>query len=142
MTRDYENEQRKRDEGNRRMCKGIAAEVEAYVNGCMYLDEDGNVRNAADELDDLDEVPEDWEQLSVYDWADDVLDIEYLIGSDGELKASKWCVCTGGPAIWCDTETHRVELYWWSERASYEMSRSAIDALDDMAAEMYESARR
>ena len=120
------------------LCEDIANELDSYVDGYMYCDEDGNVRDASD----MDDIPEDWEQLSVYDWADDVLDIEYLIGRDGELKASKWCVCTGGPCIWCDTETHRVELYWWGERASYEMSRSAIDALDDMAAEMYESARR
>ena len=138
----YDDEQRERDEKNRQMCKAISDELDAYVDGYMYRDDDGNVHDISDELDDLDDVSEDWEQLGVYDWADDVLDIEYLIGSDGELKASKWCVCTGGPGIWCDTETRRVELYWWGERASYEMSKRAIDELDAMAAEMYESARR
>lgn len=139
MSKYDDAEQRERYEVNRGLCRSISDELDAYVDGRMYRDENGSVRD----IDDIPgDIPEDWEQLGVYDWADNVLDIEYLIGSDGGLKASKWCVCTGGPGIWCDTETHRVELYWWGDRASYEMSRRAIYELDAMAAEMYESARR
>lgn len=138
---EYEDEKRERDEQNRQTCKGIADELDAYVDGYMYRDDGGNVHDASEELDDLDDVPDDWEQLDVYDWAEDALDVEYLIDRDGDLKASKWCVALGGPGIWCDTETHNVELYWWGERASFEMSRRAMAALDEMAAEMYASIR-
>lgn len=137
----YDDEQRERDEQNFRTCKGISDELDAYVDGYMYRDEGGYLHDASEELEDPDDVPEDWEQLGVYDWADDVLDVSYLIGSDGQYRAVKLVVATGGPHIVCDTESNYVELYWWGERARYEMSRRAIDALDEMASEYYETLR-
>lgn len=137
----YDDEQRERTEQNFRKCKAISDELDAYVDGYVYRDEDGDVHDISDEMDDLDDVPEDWEQLSVYDWAEDVLDVSYLIGFDGQYRAVKYVVATGGPHIVCDTESGYVELYWWGETARYELSHRAADALDEMASEMYESMR-
>ena len=47
------------------------------------------------------------------DYCQDVLDVEYIIGSDGSFKGARLLVAFGGPNIWIDTRHGRVEGYWW-----------------------------
>ena len=46
-------------------------------------------------------------------------------------------VAFGGPTIYIDSATRAVELYWWTDRASYPISRDAADALDEWAQELW-----
>ena len=75
--------------------------------------------------------------MSIYDWLQDALDIEYVVSSDREYRACRIMVTCGGPNIYVDTRSGSVELYWWSDRASYPLSSSACFALDEALQELY-----
>lgn len=133
---------------NRNHCKRIAETLEEYVNGevfrCPECGEHCNTEEIENENGDTiykcscgctsEYEPE---QLSVWDWAEDILDIEYRVDSHKELRSVQIMVAYGGPNIYVDTATKSVELYWWGDRASYPISYDAAAALDDWADEYW-----
>lgn len=128
-------------------CKQIAEELERYVNGVYYrCSECGDVFTWDDVEVKDDEcyycphcgdmiLEGDLEQCSVYDWPADVLDVEYRCGSKSDYRSVRIMVAFGGPNIFVDTASKQVELYWWTETASYPISSSAAEALDEWAEE-------
>ncbi len=124
---------------NREHCKRIAEDLEAYVNGSIYRTEDGEEINI-DELteDEQEAITETGEQLGLWDYFADALDVKYVVDSDRVTVTSvKVCVTCGGPNIYIDTETGNIELYWWGERASYPLDRETIGAVDEWAQELF-----
>lgn len=133
---------------NRERCRRIAKELEAYASGDIFrCPECGQHCNVEEEENENGEtiykcscgcVSEyEPEQLSLYDWAEDILDIEYRCGSDKNYRSVCVMVTCGGPNIYVDTATKQVELYWWGDRASYPISYDAAAALDDWAEEYW-----
>ena len=132
---------------NREHCKFIAEELDHYVNG--------NVRRCpdcgAEHCRDWDNVgdqfkcpecgfvtdPDAWEYLSVWDFLNDVYDVEFRVDSNKDLRSVQIMVACGGPNIYLDTASKNVELYWWSESAWYPMSHEAVEALNDWAEEYW-----
>jgi len=47
-------------------------------------------------------------------------------------------VAFGGPNIYVDTFTGKVELYWWTERAEWNLEREAIEEIDFFGRELYD----
>lgn len=74
-------------------------------------------------------------EFSAMDYLSDVLDIEYIVGSDGEYRGARVLVAFGGPNIWINTKTNTVEGYWWADRAE----ASFVDnlGLDDALSELW-----
>jgi hypothetical protein len=73
--------------------------------------------------------------VSAYDYLQDALDIEYVIGSDKRYLGARVLVAFGGPNIWINTRTKQVEGYWWGESAivSYNTDEMDLDsALEDL----------
>ena len=140
--------QEQTDNENREHCKRIAEELEAYTEGKIYkcpicgelysIDdaeetEDGHKCPACDEeIEDGDE-----EQQSLYDYFNDVFDIEYRISGNREFRSVQIMVACGGPNIYIDTGTAQVELYWWTDRASYPISYNARDEIDAYFEDLY-----
>ncbi len=133
---------------NREHCKRIAEELDEYVNGEIFrCPECGERCNAEEEENENGDIiykcscgctsEYEPEQLGVWDWAEDILDIEYRVDSHKELRSVQIMVTCGGPNIYVDTATKSVELYWWGDRASYPISYDAADALDEWAAEYW-----
>lgn len=106
-------------EENREYCKRIAEEIEAYAAGQITNDEG--------------------EEMSLYDWAADALDAEYIIDSRLVYKACRIWVTLGGPNVWVDTEEGAVKLAWGTDRASYPLTLATRDELDSIAAETWEA---
>jgi len=146
-----ETEQEKTDRENRKHCKRIADELEAYVGGSVYrcpeCGETFREDDAPSDDDDMCTCPccnervsiHDLEQCSLYDYLADALDVDYTInGSDRDtVKSVRVMVAFGGPTIYIDSATRAVELYWWTDRASYPISSDAADALDEWAQELW-----
>lgn len=139
---------RSSEDKNRDHCEHIARELDAYVNGevkrcpdCgeVYRRDWGDVGDAF-KCPNCGEVAsaDDWEEPGIYDFLEDVYDIEFRIGSDMELRSVQIMVACGGPNIYIDTASKDVELYWWGERARYPMSCEAVAAVDDWAEELYQ----
>ena len=129
--------QEETDARNRETCKGIAETLELIACGDLYRDEDGEEHDASD----LEDIPEDWEPVTMYDYFDDVYNARYVLDGNLECVAVRIMIAFGGPNIWVDTETERVELYWWGDRASYHLSRAAVEEIDSYANEMLEMRR-
>ena len=89
----------------------------------------------SDVKDNVMAVVESIEQMEdAYEWLEDVLDIEYIIGSDGSYRGARVLVACGGPNIWVDTKYGRAVGYWWSD--SYTESVDTSE-LDHMLEELY-----
>lgn len=132
---------------NREHCKRIAENVEAYANGEIFrCPECGEIIDTTNqEIGEKYNCPEcgavidsdDLEQLGLYDYFDDMLDIEYRIGSDKQLRSVQIMVSWGGPNIYIDTASCNVELYWWGDRATYPIDRDVCAEIDYWAEELY-----
>lgn len=61
---------------------------------------------------------------------DDVYDIAYTVGSNKEYRSVRLMVACGGPNIFIDTKTGRVELYWWNEKADAYIPTYIVEEID------------
>lgn len=133
---------------NRKHCKQIAEDLEAYAKGRVYRCPECGDACEMEEGEDADgstvyhldcgHVTEyEPEQLSLYDYFDDCLDVEFRVGSRKEYRSACIMVACGGPNIFIDTGSRAVELYWWWDRAQYPLSSDAVEAVDDWAAEYW-----
>ena len=131
-------------------CKSIAEELEKYVDGLMYrCPECGEIIEFDDEC--YDEENKSYccpccgesvdcnymEQLSLYDYFEDCLDIEYRCDGSKNFRSVCIMVACGGPNIYIDTGSKNVELYWWTESGRYSLSRDVVAAIDEWAEEMW-----
>lgn len=135
-------------EYNRNHCKQIAEELEEYANGEIYRCPECGERCRVEEEENKNgdiiykcscgcTSEEEPEQLSVYDFFEDCYDIEYRCSSSKEYRSACIMIACGGPNIYIDTATKQVELYWWTDRASYPISYDAVDAVDEWAEEYW-----
>lgn len=92
-----------------------------------------------DDAEDEDDPREYWEQVSVFDYFADCLDIEYRVSSPHDTEPRSVCimVACGGPNIYVDTASQAVELYWWGDRASYPISNAAATEIDAAFTELW-----
>lgn len=82
-------------------------------------------------------VPNEYDETgSVYDYLEDVLDIEYIVNSKGEYLGAKVLVAFGGPNIWINTRTKQVEGYWWVDSCIMSYSNDEMD-LDGALSELW-----
>lgn len=138
--------QQKQPDENWEHCKRIAEDLEAYANGEMYrCPECGEIHRVPEHIGDKYKCPscgavvdiDDMEQLGIYDFLEDVYDIEYRCGSDKEYRSVRIMVACGGPNIYIDTARKAVLLYWWTDSACYYLSDSAVNAVDEWAEEYW-----
>lgn len=152
---DREAKRAKEDDENRDRCKRIAEEVEAYASGEAYKcphcgevhlmsayeaneheNEDGETvytcPNCEREIEE-----NDLEAVSLYDYFNDIYNIEYRIDSNKELRSVEIMVACGGPNIYIDTESKTVKLYWAGERAEYPIDYDTAAEIDNIFEEFY-----
>lgn len=140
---------------NRDHCKRIAEELELYASGRAYKCPECGEVHGWDEIEETEheneeketcyrcpncdsELYEDeFEQMSLYDYFSDCLDIEYRVSGRARDALRSVCIMVtcGGPNIYIDTASKAVELYWWGDRASYPLLSGTVEAVDDWAAE-------
>lgn len=154
------------DKENYAHCKSIADELEAFHSGKYFkyndetyplyeYDEDfwkkDGYEYKENEVGDMvyvineEEIEEDdIETVSLYDYftGDNIYDIKYTVNG-GDLSYSGVClmVTCGGPNIYIDTNTRKVELYWWSDRAYASIDYDVCIAIDEYWEEMYNAMR-
>ena len=129
-------------------CRGIAETLESIIREntikCGECDElfvyDGD--------EDIAECPhcgaenEYPHYMSVYGFVDDALEIDVLCSLRGEYKGAKLCLTVGGPNVYVNTWTREVNLYWWCDSGSWQISEEAADAIDEAVSELFELYRK
>lgn len=140
-----ERERFDRVEGRER-CKAIAEEIDAYSAGNMYrCPECGEIVEMPETVGDkfkcyhCEEVSEvdAFEQLSIYDYLDDILDIDFTVNRYKEYQSCSICIGWGGPNIYIDTDDAYIKLYWGSTREQYPIRYSTRDDIDEWAEEYF-----
>ena len=135
-----------REEGRER-CKYIAGELDSYAGGYMHKCPNcGEVVKFPDGVGDKFKCPhceevaevEEWEELSIYDYLDDILDIDFTVNRFKEYQSCSICVGFGGPNIYIDTVDAYVKLYWGSTREKYPIKYSTSDVIDDWARDYWD----
>lgn len=135
---------------NREQCKSIAKTLEAIANGEIFIcPECGEwIRGDECEYNETMDVitcrncgaefsSDDAEQVSMFDYLEDVFDIEYRVGSDKEYRSARIMIACGGPNIYIDTKNALVQLYWWTDYAEFPISYEARDVLDEYMEELF-----
>ncbi len=82
------------------------------------------------------ELNEDGEEFSAFDYLRDALDIEYIVSGKKEYLGARVLVAFGGPNIWINTRTKQVEGYWLGDRCILSYDTDAMD-LDGALSELY-----
>ena len=146
-----ESRQDRTDRENRERCRHISDELDAFAQGRAYrCPECGEVI----EIDDLDELEAENadgatvyrlpcgcetecepEQLTLCDYFEDALDVEYRCDGRREYRSVSVMVTCGGPNIYIDTDENAVLLYWWGDRARYDLDMDTAAAVDEWAQE-------
>lgn len=134
---------------NREHCKSIALRLEAVADGRMYkcpncgeFVEDNvlfcDCGEQVDLIGDEENDVEPWENVSFWDYFEGgIYDIEYRINAEREYKSVRIMIACGGPNIFIDTASRAVELYWWTDRASYMIDADTCDIIDDYFEELF-----
>jgi len=145
-----ETAQEKTDRENWEHCKRIAEELDEIAEGNIYRcphcgefikwDDDqyneDEARYTCPECgEEFDES--DLEAVSMWDYFNDVYDIEYRVGSDKQYRSVCLMVACGGPNIYIDTGEKAVLLYWWTDRARYSLLSSTAEAIDEVFEEYF-----
>mgnify|MGYP006284150447 CR=1 FL=1 len=81
-----------------------------------------------------DELNNDDEPMSAFDYLQDALDINWILNNDRTYRGARVLVAFGGPNIWVDTNTGLVEGYWWGDyaKASFDDNIGLDDALSEL----------
>jgi hypothetical protein len=112
----------KRNQEYFKYVSGIAEELEQYYNGEIVDEETG-------------------ENLTLYDYFSDVLDINYIINNDLSYNSVKVYITLGGPTVWIDTHTGTIELRWANENATYYLDNDIVNDIDEIWEEYYNCMR-
>ena len=84
-------------------------------------------------------------ECSAFDFLCDALDFRWIVQNDLEFIGARVLVAFGGPNIWIDTTTQKVEGYWWGNyaEASYDKDPMGLnDALEDLYRSRLDEAKR
>lgn len=131
---------------NAEHCREIADRLDAVAAGRVYKCPDcGEWITFPDSVGDVYRCPDcgavfdvsDAENVGMWDYFADALDIEYRCDARKEYKSARITVAWGGPNIYIDTYSQKVLLYWWTEQAEYDLTTEATDAVDEWAADCW-----
>jgi hypothetical protein len=108
----------------KRMCENIATDLKDLYDA-DYTEEE------------IEELEENGEPTSLWNYFDDCLDIEYTISSRGEYRGCRIMVTWGGPNIWVDTTRGEVFGAWWTDTATAWIPSEVCNEIDLIFEEYY-----
>ena len=102
---------------------------ETIESGITYADAGLEVDAEANGYDSTDII-------NGFDYLQDVLDIQYIVDSNGEYLGARILVAFGGPNIWVDTLNQRIEGAWWQDKFDAYYDDDAMD-IDEALRELW-----
>ena len=81
--------------------------------------------------DEREEREEQGEACDLWEYLQDVLDVEYILDSSFNLIGCKVYVTLGGPSVHIDTYHDSIVGYWGSDKEEIYIDRGISDAIND-----------
>jgi len=119
-----------------RECDAVVTELTNVYEGRLIADEDGCVDGVDFGLCEGDTVS----MLDLFS-NEDVYDIEYMIGGDGEYRGVRLMVACGGPNVYINTQRREVEGYWSLDSATAWLPSEICEEIDQVWSEYYSMMR-
>lgn len=119
----------------KRTCDAIRDELETVYNGDMVADEDGCVDGTDYGLCEGDSV-DFWSFFT--EPSNEVYDVAYTVGGDGEYRGVRLMVACGGPNIYIDTNRGIVEGCWWTDHAESWLPSEVCEEIDLVWSDFYQ----
>ena len=118
------------------MSTELATEYADSVTKSIWADCEAGNTFGTREFDDINEDCES-DQLSAYDYLEDVLDIQYVVNAQREYVGARLLVTVGGPNVWIFTTTGVLEVTW-DGRVTRQLPSDFISGLDEALAELWD----
>lgn len=118
-----------------KIARDIANTLYSIAEGYTYRDQDGEDHDV--ETDGIDDVPEDWEQVTMYDYLADCLEVRYVVDSNMDYLGAIVTVTWGGPNVYIDTYSGCVKAYWGSKKTEWGLYGDSREAVDEVCGEWY-----
>lgn len=115
---------------------GNIYEYDGYEYNYKFVKEDENGEYFETEDNEMVYL-EDMEQLSLYDYFNDFLDVDYIVNCRKEYRAARIMVTCGSPNIYINTWDKQVELYWWTDEGKAYIPSYLNDAINDIFEDYY-----
>ena len=87
-------------------------------------------------VDDLNEKYEDSAD-SFYVYVTDVLDVEYRVDRQHQVRSVELCFTFGGPNIFLDTAEGQIKLHWGATTAEQWISMEICEAINEIYEELF-----
>ena len=103
------------------------------------------VQHIADTINSGQYEPKEEYGCEAIDYLSDALDFRWIVQNDLLFIGARVLVAFGGPNIWIDTTTQKVEGYWWGDyaEASYQKDPMGLhDALENLYHSRLDEAKR
>lgn len=71
----------------------------------------------------------------------DIYNTTYYVDESLDFEGVRICTDWGGPAIYIDTWQGKIQLYWWSQYAEYELDSDVSEVINNYWREHYEMSR-
>ena len=85
---------------------------------------------------------DDFEQVTLYEYFENVFDIEYSIdGDSGDYRGVRLMIACGGPNVYVDTRRKEVFLAWGGDYADAYLPTEVCDEIDQIWEESYQCLR-
>ena len=129
-------------------CKNIVDTMLKYYNGDMYhyngedicISDFETMENDNGEYITIENsivYLEDLEPLSLWDFFNDIYNINYIVDDKKEFVAVRIMIACGGPNIYINTLDKQVELFWWTESGKAYIPYELNDEINAIWEEYY-----
>ena len=82
------------------------------------------------------ELNEVYNEGSFVDYINDALEVEYAMSLSGGLQGVELLVSSGGPNVFINTRTAKIELYANGEHLEHELQDVVLEAIEQAFTEM------
>lgn len=92
-------------------------------------------------IEEIDKQISEIEDSSIYDYLNDVLDIEYIVSGSLDYLGCEICLAYGGPGIYLNTREQVIKGRWWGDKTDYMLNNDLCNAVDEVMEEYYNAQR-
>lgn len=104
-----------------------------------------NDNGLADMVKNIAQTINTGEYDNAYDYLSDALDIRWIVQNDLAFIGARVLVAFGGPNVWIDTTTQKVEGSWWGDYAEARYHNDPMglnEALEDLYQTQLDEAKK